>query len=109
MADRIPPESEELKFVRNTKTGTVHVQPRDGSDPVDVPAGTGWGEAVAAWLAAPPPGMLCGARLRLEPWGSAEYVGTFEDEDLCAACVRLLGGQSARAFEHPRPGDRETS
>lgn len=103
-ASRIPPESEDLEFIRNTRTGTVHILPWDDS-PEEIPAGD-WGDAVAARLASPPPGMLCGTRLRHGwPGEPGEPVDEFGDNDLCVACVRALGDQSVRAFEHPQPGD----
>ena len=80
---RIPPGSEELEFVENTRTGTVHVLPWDDSPPEEIPAGR-WGDSVVALLTGP--------------------VSEFPDEFLCRACVRALGDQAARTFEHPQPG-----
>jgi len=52
--------------------------------------------------------MLCGARLRHTwPGAPGQPVSEFPDDKLCRACVRALGGQAVRAFEHPQPNPRK--
>jgi hypothetical protein len=47
--------------------------------------------------------MLCGTRLRHTwPGAPGQPVSELPDENLCRACVRALGDQSVRAFEHPQ-------
>ncbi|MGH3193352.1 MAG: hypothetical protein ACRDPY_22165 [Streptosporangiaceae bacterium] len=100
---RIPPEGEDLEFIENTRTGTVHILPYDGSEPQEIPAGQ-WAKAIATLLTSPPPPMLCGTRLRHTwPGAPGQPISEFPDADLCRACIRALGDQAARAFEHPPP------
>jgi hypothetical protein len=102
----VPLPGEPLDFVLNTRTGCVHVVPRDAGAPADVPPGE-WGQAVAATLAGPPPQMMCGTRLRYGwPGAAGEWVngGNFTDEDLCVPCVHALGDQSWRAFHSDNRG-----
>ncbi len=81
----------------------MHILPWDGRPPEEVPAGT-LAEAVVALLTGPPPLMLCGARLRHTwPGAPGQPVSEFPDDKLCRACVRALGDQAVRAFEHPQP------
>jgi hypothetical protein len=50
--------------------------------------------------------MLCGTRLHHTwPGAPGRLVSVFPDESLCRACVRALGDQSVRAFEHPQPDE----
>lgn len=105
MADRIPPESEDLEFIRNKRTGTVHVEvycpdPRDTDEPVRRLADCTDEEAMDIILGQT--AMLCGERFAMCPGGHAEYVSEFPDEKLCRGCWRALGDQSSRAFEHPQ-------
>lgn len=107
-AARIPPESEQLEFARNTKTGCVHIlcrgpgrrwapPTRENEDPLSFS-----GVVHDALLA--PSRMLCGAKLLVGPFENlpAVWVGGdhFADDDFCIACVQALGDQSWRAF-HP--------
>jgi hypothetical protein len=102
-AVRIPPAGDDLEFVENTRTGTVHILPWDDGTSAEVPADA-WGEAIAAWLTGPRPLMLCGTKLRCSwPGAPGQPLSEFPDEKLCRACVRVLGDQGARAFEHPQP------
>lgn len=102
---RIPPESEELEFIENTRTGTVHILPWDDRPPEKIPEGT-LGDVAFVLLTGPAPLMLCGTRLRHTwPGAPGQPVSEFPDENLCRACVRALGDQSVRAFGHPQPGD----
>jgi hypothetical protein len=85
-AERIPPPGEPLQFARNAKTGRVHIMrwcPRDERAPfAEIVLSTHTRE-------------LCGVDL----W-DAQYVAGdgFADDDLCSACVRVLGDQQWRAF-----------
>jgi hypothetical protein len=105
MSPRVPPEGQALDFIENTGTGSVHILPWNDSEPTPVPPG-GWGDAIAALLTAPATTDV--VRLPAPPHlagGPGQPVSSFPDEALCAACVRALGDQSVRAFEHPQPGD----
>jgi hypothetical protein len=109
-AARIPPDGEQLEFVRNTKTGRVHIMcygpesywtspARDEMDPRAV--------AVLNWVAQPRR-MLCGAKLLVgaddrlpAAWATGDH---FDDDDLCIACVTALGDQQWRAFHADNRG-----
>lgn len=108
------PENAELQFARNNQTGTVHVLPYQPVQEHAVP------EAIAELLnssemfalpAVRALRMLCGTRLFVGISGTdpAVQVEAFADEDTCHACVRALGDQSPRAFEHPVPGPGEVA
>ena len=103
------PDSAELEFVRNNKTGTVHIRPH-------TPAALGRRlhrtRAGTARLLArrhgrgPGTPMPCGHRVKYGyPGAPGDFTDTFPDEELCQPCVRSLGEQPWRAFEHRRPGD----
>lgn len=93
-----------LEFIANRQTGTVHVS----AGPCEPPeSARGLFDAGYVGLLE---AMLCGTKLRTGAGYAELYaylLDTFEDDALCARCVRALGDQSARAFEHPRPGDEE--
>lgn len=96
----------DVDFVRNFATNKVHVVvPR-------LPIWKADRDAVALPFAAMADldlwktAMLCGFRALVGMTGSpeidrADFVTTFPDEDLCAACIRAMGDDSWRAFEHP--------
>ena len=101
---RIPPAGEDLEFIENTGTGTVHILPWDDTPPEKISEGK-LAESLVAVLTGPAPPMLGGKRLRhIWPGAPGQPVSEFPDENLCRACVHALGDQSVRAFEHPQPG-----
>ena len=103
---RVPPDGETLRFVRQVRTGTVHIAAWAPEEPwhagwTEPAAEQDWGQAMAEWVTSPGPPMLCGYRLKYGvPGLRGELAGGdgFKDEDLCVACVRALGGQQWRAF-----------
>jgi hypothetical protein len=115
MSARIAPDGR-LEFVRNTKTGRVHILPWMPGEVVTIykphdPADTK--RFIEAMFERTP--MLCGTKLQVgadEYWPGV-YVGgdEFADEDLCIACVNALGGQSSLAFhaDNRGPADEDFS
>lgn len=103
---RVPPDGETLRFVRQVRTGAVHIAAWAPEEPwhtgwTEPAAGRDWDETIAEWVTSPGPPMLCGYRLKFGvPGLPGELAGGdgFEDEDLCVACVRALGDQQWRAF-----------
>jgi hypothetical protein len=96
----------ELSFVQHRTSSVVHViMPTDpdveySSEPSDEINWIGWlvGERFT----------LCGyiARVPLGGLGEGDkLVSRFPDDLLCRSCHRVLGPHTARAFEHPQPGD----
>jgi hypothetical protein len=111
-ASRIPPPGEDLEFARHTGTGTVHILAWiPDPDWRDVQGAKGC--VSVAHLTPEQVGdlvvnrrtMLCGQAFSFGDYGHrAKPVEVFADEDICMSCVRALGDQSSRAFEHPQPG-----
>jgi hypothetical protein len=108
------PDHVEIEFACNNRTRRVHVLPYVPSEDEGGPKSVtmSFGEGLAA-MAATPIRTLCGQKLRIGMAGSGtmaspgDFTDIFEDDDLCIACVRMLGDQSWRAFEHTRPSDLE--
>lgn len=98
-AGGVPPEGEPLEFVRNKRTGRVHIL-RHLEDRAPGPA-VSFAEGLAKMFTTPRK-MLCPVRLRVG--GFDDFPGTwvggdhFTDDDLCVACVQALGDQQWRAF-----------
>jgi hypothetical protein len=101
------PEGAELEFAVYKPTGTVHIHEDCPAPYVHAPVSEmSFSEGLMAmWTT--PQRFICGARFRATPGLSSpgEWVDCFEDDAICIRCVRALGDQSPRAFEHPRPGD----
>lgn len=111
MTARIAPESEDLDFVRNLDSGTVHVlcwDDRPGRRFADLSEE----DALAAILGLSR--TLCGreARASLDEAmvGAWIYVERFPDDALCAQCHAALDrrGMAHRAFEHPQTDDEDS-
>jgi hypothetical protein len=107
---RIPPLREPLEFVRNSRTGRVHILewtpgPYDEDyEPVSVTMAQALSGLVVARER-----MLCGIAIRLLPGGTRrtgeKIGGEFADEDLCIPCVHALGDQQWRAFHVASRGE----
>lgn len=94
------PDDAELRFVRATATGTVHLivvereQAGDDTPAVSIAAG------LAAWAGGARPVIArCGARTHPTVTGRHEWTGEFADDDLCGGCYRAreLRATAARA------------
>lgn len=104
------PEHVDLEFAVYMPTGTVHIHedcptPYVHAPVSEMPFAEG---LMAMWTT--PQRMICGARFRVSPGlpgCPGEWTDCFEDEAICGKCVRALGDQSPRAFEHHRPSDDE--
>lgn len=102
----------ELAFVRHRCGGRVHViVPRDPDTrqelvPTNELSAEERFQAVLNWTRRPTL-TLCGRIFLVYldcVTGDYEDVDTFDDNDLCWSCHRVLGPEhSSRAFEHPRP------
>ncbi len=104
------PDGAEIEFAEYRATGTVHVVEHVPAPYIRAAglAEMSFGEGLMAMFSTPRP-MLCGARFTVGfPGSRGEWTDCFEDEAFCVRCIRALGDQSARAFEHPRPGDEES-
>ena len=96
---------DELRFVRNGRTGTVHVvvPATRGHVERSVTLGESSGGALAELMGSlgqlP---ALCGftANITTNLPDGDEPISIFDDEDLCGACHRALGPLAHRAFEH---------
>lgn len=103
------PEQAELWYVRQVRTGKVHIMLHlperweDDAPPVMLASpfpvsaeGTDLVDAILGLVK-----VLCGYEGYTAPGGRLQYTGRedFEDDALCARCVRALGDQSPRAFE----------
>ena len=107
----------ELGFVRHRRHGRVHVVvPRDPDArqelvPTDELSPEEQFQAVLNWTRLPTL-TLCGRTFLVYfdcVTGDYEDVDTFDDNDLCWSCHRVLGpAHSGRAFEHPLPNGRDT-
>jgi hypothetical protein len=106
---QIAPEHVDLEFARYNRTGTVHVLPYtpgpedEDFDPVDI----SWAEAGLLMLE--PTIMICGDRFVVNAMdlpSCGVWVDEFADDDICGRCVKTLGDQSPRAFEHPQAPPR---
>ncbi len=101
---------DDLEFVLNGKTGVVHVV--SGDEAVRERA---WCRELAPLALEPPQPVLalmwgpvvarCGWVGRTAPGFDDGYVEVFRDDSLCRQCVRSLGSQSDRAFEHAQFDD----
>lgn len=102
-----PPPEADLDFVEYQPSGTVHVHEYI-PPPWTRAAGLehlSFGEGLMAMFTTPRR-MLCGQRFLVGfPGAPGDWTDCFEDEAICGRCVKVLGGQSPRAFEHPQPGD----
>jgi hypothetical protein len=103
------PEDAELEFAVYKPTGTVHIHqyvPRPGAEGYEeATENLSFAEGLEAMFTTHQR-MLCGAHFLINILGApGDWTDRFEDDAICARCVRALGGQSARAFEHARPGD----
>jgi hypothetical protein len=58
---RIPPDSEELEFIENTRTGTVHILPWDDTPPEKIPEGR-LADFAVALLTGPAPSWTSSTR-----------------------------------------------
>ena len=111
MTTGIAPESEDLDFVRNRDSGTVHVlrwDDRPGRRFADLSAE----DALAAVL-----GLrrtLCGREARASRdeamVGAWIHTERFPDDALCTQCHAALDrhGMAHRAFEHPQADDEDS-
>jgi hypothetical protein len=63
ISPRVPPEGEDLEFIENIRTGTVHILPWDDTPPEKIPE-CNLADFVVALLTGSAPQMLCGTRLR---------------------------------------------
>lgn len=98
----IPPPCADLTFVRNNRTGRVHIArhlPQPGEPGWAKPRPIPFAEALALMFSTPRQ-MLCGIRLLLTSEIRASYTSgnDFADQDLCVTCVYALGDQQVRAF-----------
>jgi hypothetical protein len=99
---RIRPRADgELEFVRNNRSGAVHVMVFH--DPEAAHASDG--HTLVARLLLHEVQMLCGVRLAVfnAIEGPANFVSVFSDDELCQGCHRALGDEADRAFEHETP------
>jgi hypothetical protein len=106
-APRIP-DSAEIRFVVYTPTGTVHIHEHCPAPYVRAPVSEmSFAEGLMAmWTTHQR--MLCGEHFLVGfPGARGDWEDCFEDDDFCARCIRALGDQSPRAFEHRRPSDPE--
>jgi hypothetical protein len=107
------PDHAELEFVKQSRTGRVHVLPYrpeswEGDEkpfmlasflPVSAEGGDdALVDAILGRVKA-----LCGYEGYTAPGGRLQYVcrEDFNDDALCVSCVRALGDKSGRAFEYP--------
>ena len=101
------PDRAEIQFAVYKPTGRVHVvchEPEPWEDGVEIEK-VSFAEGLQGMFETPRR-MICGARFIVGlPGARGEWEDVFPDEDICGACVRVLGDRSARAFEHRRPGD----
>lgn len=114
------PITEELQFLRNKRSGCVHVvmplAPDEDAEPVRLATDQEFAEALLeSWSHCTP--VVCGKALHgtsniaLALGGSHtdyEWVTAFADEDLCRGCHHGLGDQANLAFMHPLPGQEES-
>jgi hypothetical protein len=106
---RQPPEGEPLNFVRNSRTGAVHVCGH-GPDSYYIPATrvTPVVQLVLSLISVPRQ-MVCGVRLLVGTDARHHAVWTagchFDDSDLCARCVHTMGDQSWRIFHADNRAD----
>lgn len=102
------PESADLEFAEYTPTGTVHIHqyvpPRWLRSAGEPEVSLGFAEGLEQ-MSTTKQRMICGEQFRIGWGGRGEWTDCFEDDAICGRCVRALGDQSARAFEHRRPGD----
>jgi hypothetical protein len=108
--------ADELEFVQNRRSGVVHIvvptlpawMREDGPRLADLPERELIESLMSLLLGKTP--TLCGWTAKVDrndAIDTAVSVSRFDDELLCVSCHRALGDHSARAFEHPRPGDEE--
>lgn len=95
--------TEPLEFVRNGKSGIVHVVAEPGT-PFPPSLAAEFASMGPAWALAVMPSLArCGWVGRTAPGFDDHYVANFADDDLCQSCYRSLGDQASLAFEHQRP------
>lgn len=102
MAERIPGDAQ-LLFIQAARTGTVHLYVRLGAHHL---AGrlSGQSQSIAAMFSTPTV-TRCGERTFPHGIGARhEFVSSFSDDRLCAACYRTLHpDDQERAFDHEQP------
>ena len=102
------PDAAELEFAEYKPTGTVHIHqyvpPRWREAPGEADYSITFAEGLQL-MSTTKQRMICGTRFRIGWGGPGEWTDCFEDDAFCVRCIRALSDQSARAFEHRRPGD----
>lgn len=101
----------ELEFVRGP-SGKVHIimpeKPGWARTEDEERVFENWGEAVEYVTAGSM--LVCGLNrfVNRADGGKWDPIDTFPDGLLCASCVKGLGSQSPRAFEHPQTEEEES-
>lgn len=106
---RKPRDADEITFIQ-TRSGTVHVLTCNDSDDNEPDEDLSFAEGLLK-MTFSRPAMVCGRRMRIDWVGfasnpTAEPAGAFDDEQLCASCLRAMGDQSSLVFERRNEDDR---